>query len=407
MIIQGIAYFLLFSFLYMTILFFLKFLEEKNEIYKSKIKKNHPYVCIAVPCFNEEKTIIRTIHSLLRLNYPKDKLEIFIIDDGSTDRTLEKAKSLEKYEQVKVFHKKNGGKWTALNYGILKTDAEFFGCLDADSFVNSDALELIISYFSNPKVMAVTSSVKIDKPINILQRIQKIEFIIGVFLRKILCMFDSLTVTPGPFTFFRKSIFNEIGLFRHGHNTEDFEIALRIQSKNYQIANASNASVYTVGPTSFTELYKQRKRWYYGGVKNILDYKFLLFNKKYGDLGFFFLPIMILSILALLIINSYAIFQLTKNLIQGFIMWEMTNFNINQLNFHFDWFFINTQLHTILFALLLSAPLIFILLGKKMSFEKSKIKKDLLFFIPFYGVLYFIWWLGTVKDVLLNKKNKW
>ena len=406
-IIDIIIYFSIFFFLYISILSLLVLWENKNRIYKPKLKKNYPSVSIIVPCFNEEKTISKTIRSLLNLDYPKNKLEILVIDDGSSDKTFQKAKLLEKYKQVKVFHKKNGGKYTALNYGLSITKAEFVGCLDADSFVDSHALGLIMSYFINPKIMTVTSSVKIHQPRNMLQRIQKIEFILGIFLRKVFASLNSITVAPGPFTIYRKKVFDKLGPFRSGHNTEDLEIAFRLQSKNYQIANAPNACVYTVSPTSFKKLYQQRKRWYHGLLKNGWDYKFLTLNKKYGDLGLFIFPGIFLSILILLIAGFWTIFQFTQSIIHRFTIWQVVEFNFSQLIFRFDWFFINTQTYALLFVLFFGMPLIFILLGKKLSFEKSNIKKDLLFFIPFYGPLYFIWWLGTIKDIVLNKKNKW
>ena len=402
-----IVYSSIFFFLYINIFSLLVLWENKNRIYKPKLRKNHPNVCIIVPCFNEEKTIVKTVRSLLRLDYPRDKLEILVIDDGSTDKTFQKAKLLEKYKQVKVFHKKNGGKYTALNYGLSKTKAEFVGCLDADSFVDSHALKLMIPHFINPKIMAVTSSVKIHQPKGVLQRIQKIEYIFGIFLRKVFASLDSITVAPGPFTIFRKKAFDKLGPFRHGHNTEDLEIAFRIQSKNYQIANAPNACVYTVGPSSFKKLYQQRKRWYHGLSRNAWDYRSLIFNRKYGDLGIFVFPVIFLSVLIFLLISFYTIFQSAQYAIHRFTIWRAVEFNLNQLVFRFDWFFINTQTYVFLFILLLGISFFIILLGKELSFEKSKTGKDFLFFILFYSPLYFIWWLSTIQDIVFNKKNKW
>ncbi len=402
-----IIYSSIFFFLYISILSLLVLWECKNRIYKPKLRKNHPNVCIIVPCFNEEKTIVKTVHSLLKLDYPRNRLEILVIDDGSSDKTLERAKTLEKYTQVKVFHKPNKGKYTALNYGLSKTKAEFVGCLDADSFVISQALGLIMPYFNNPKIMACTSSVKIHQAKGALQRIQKIEYIFGIFLRKVFALLNSITVAPGPFTIFRKRAFDKLGPFRHGHNTEDLEIAFRIQSKNYEIANAPNACVYTVGPSSFKKLFQQRKRWYSGLSRNAWDYRSLMFNRTYGDLGFFVFPSIFLSVLIFLFVSFYAIFQFTQYAIHRFIVWQAVGFNLNQFVFRFDWFFINTQLYVLLSVLLFGISFSIVLLGKKLSFTKSKIGKDFLFFVLFYSPLYFIWWLSAIQDIVFNKKNKW
>ena len=102
---------------------------------------------IVVPCFNEEKTVEQTVFSLLNLNYPKDKLKIFLINDGSTDKTWEIINKFTDNPSVKVFHKENGGKYTALNLALENTETEFFGGLDADSYADPESLIRIMSYF--------------------------------------------------------------------------------------------------------------------------------------------------------------------------------------------------------------------------------------------------------------------
>ncbi len=393
--------------LYTSILFFLTLWENKDQIYKPKLRKNKPKVCIIVPCFNEEKTIVKTIKSLLKLDWPRNKLEILVIDDGSTDGTLRKAKFLEKHQPVRVFHKRNGGKYTALNYGLSKTKAEFVGCLDADSFTDPQALILMMSYFTNPKVMAVTGSVKIHRPKNILQRVQKIEYIFGIFLRKVFASLNSITVAPGPFSIFRKKVFDQLGPFCQGYHTEDLEMTLRLQSKNYQIVNAPNAYVYTVGPLSFKKLYRQRKRWYYGLIKNAWDYRSLMFNRKYGDLGLFVFPVIFLSTLIFLTVSFYTIYRFFQEAIHRFTVWQAIDFNLSQMTFRPDWFFLNTQTYVLLSFLLLGVIFGIALLGKKLSFEKSKIGKDLLLFVLFYNPLYFVWWLSAIRSAIFNKKSGW
>ena len=115
-----------------------------------------------------------------------------------------------------VFTKENGGKHTALNFAILNTTSDLIGCLDADSFVDPQALQEIIPYFDNNTVMAVTPSVQIHKPDNVLQKLQATEYMIGAFTRKVFSRINGLYVTPGPFSIYRKDIFDKIGdLFMH------------------------------------------------------------------------------------------------------------------------------------------------------------------------------------------------
>jgi cellulose synthase/poly-beta-1,6-N-acetylglucosamine synthase-like glycosyltransferase len=398
--------------LYVTTLWLIVFWKNKNDIYKSKIKKNYPFVSVIVPCFNEEKTIVKTVYSLVNLDYPKDKLEIIIIDDGSTDKTYQKAEKLLKHKQVKLFSKKNGGKWTALNYGVKKADAkaEFIGCLDADSFVTPKALKIIMAYFTDKKIMAVTPSLKVYQPKNIIQSVQKIEYIFNIILRKILAWLNSITVTPGPFSIYRKKVFEELGLFVHGHNTEDMEMAFRLQSKNYRITNAPDASVYTITPASFKKLQRQRERWYKGFIKNAWDYRYIFTNKNYKDLGLFVLPIVPLTLLIYIIMIFYALFLFIQNTINKFVLWQAVNFDLSQITFNFNWFFINTSTVILVGFFVLIFVISLFLLGKKISNENLEIKKDLkdlLLFAFLYSPLFLFWWLGTVRMTFSKKGNRW
>lgn len=402
-----IIYIVIFITLYITTLWLVVFWENKNKICKPKLRKNYPDVCILVPCFNEEKTIIKNVCSLLNLDYPKDKLEIIIIDDGSTDKTYQKAEKLLKHKQIKLFHKENGGKWTALNYGIERTNAEFIGCLDADSFVAPDALKIVMAHFIDKKIMAVTSSLKVYQPKNILQKVQRVEYIIMITYRKILTWINSLTVIPGPFSIYRKEVFEKLGSFVYGHNTEDCEMALRLQSKNWRIANAPDACVYTTTPASFKALKKQRERWYQGSIRNGWDYKYMFMNKKYGDLGLFVLPTIPLTILALITMMFYFLFLFIQNIINRFIIWQAIGFDFGEITFNPNWFFINTSASFLIGFFILALTITILIIASKISNEKLILKRDFLFFIFLYSPLYLIWWSSAIYILFLKKKIKW
>jgi len=124
-IILGIIFISLFFQVFILITFF-----EKKENKLTKNKKGSQIlfsVCIIVPIWNEEKTLRGTLQSLLALNYPKDKLEILVVDDGSTDNTLSIANEFKDEPQIRIFSKENGGKHTAVNFGINQTKAELVG----------------------------------------------------------------------------------------------------------------------------------------------------------------------------------------------------------------------------------------------------------------------------------------
>src|SRR3989338_8265765 len=160
-----IFYILIFFSVYVQVFFLVTFLENRKKIItrngETKLAR-YPTVTIVVPCWNEERTVYKTIRSLLDLNYPKDKVKIFLVDDGSTDGTWNIIRKFEKYPNIKIFKKENGGKYTALNIGLEHLETEFFGGLDADSFADPEALVRIMSYFEkDASIMAVAPSVTV------------------------------------------------------------------------------------------------------------------------------------------------------------------------------------------------------------------------------------------------------
>ena len=298
-----LVYGLLFLTMYFEVFILVSYFEEKDEFIpekgkdKGRMPGKFPSVTIVVPAWNEGQTITGTVESLLALDYPKNRLDIFIVDDGSTDDTLLYAKKFETNPQIRIFSKPNGGKFTALNLGIKECKSDLIGCLDADSFVDKDALKEIIPYFDNPEVMAVTPSVQIHKPSNILQKLQATEYMIGEFTRKVFSRLNGLYVTPGPFSIYRHKIFEVIGEFVHGYQTEDMEMAMRLQANSMKIENSHTAYVYTVSPATPRALYKQRVRWVSGFLKNaFFEYRFMFLSRKYGNLGFLVLPFAFVSI---------------------------------------------------------------------------------------------------------------
>ena len=160
---EAVLYLVLFLAIYFEVFALLTFIsrDAKYRREKKRLEAGFPSVAVIVPCFNEESTIGGTVESLLALDYPTDKLEIVLINDGSTDNTCAVMDCHASHPQVTVIHKENGGKHTCLNIGAKHTHAEFIGCLDADSFVHPGALREIIPHFDDPSVAAVTASMTV------------------------------------------------------------------------------------------------------------------------------------------------------------------------------------------------------------------------------------------------------
>ncbi len=396
-----VSYFGLFTSIY----FFLTLYENRDRLDNPKPKK-YPSVTIIVPAYNEETTLAPTIDSLLNLDYPKEQLKLIIVDDGSTDNTLAIAKSYEN-EQVKVLTKPNGGKGSALNLGLEHTTTELVGCLDADSFVDSSALKNMVGYFEDENVMAVTPSLKVYSPKNMLQSIQMIEFLLGIFLRKIFAFLGSIHVTPGPFSIYRKKFFDMYGGYDEHNLTEDIEVALRIQRHNFQIENSIDAFVYTVLPKTWKALYAQRVRWYTGFLSNVLNYRDL-FGSKHGNLGLFILPASFISIFLVIISLFYTFFSFISRQIADFKNWYNIDFDISYF-FHFDkdYFYYNFHALTLISLISFVTGIIIVLTAKYLAREKMKIKVQYFLYLAFYWAMFGYWWLIAFSNVALKRKVSW
>jgi len=405
---------ILFSGLYFQIFLLVTLIEEKTEQknnFKHKVRKSkewtyYPTVSITIPCFNEATTLQSTVLSLLKLEYPKDKLSILVVDDGSTDNTSEVAKKLqEKYPQIKVCRQENGGKYTALNFGLSQSNSDIVGCLDADSSVDKIALIKMIEKFEDKSVMAVTPAIRVYNPVNILQMIQKAEYNMGIILKQLLGRIGAIHVTPGPFSLFRRQVFETIGKYRHAHNTEDMEIAFRMHVNKLKIVNCPEAFVFTVTPKTLKALYKQRVRWIYGFLKNSIDYRFLFLNKKYGNLGMLTLPFSMLFVFTALYIISRTIimfYQIVENKIVELIT---IGFHFKIPTFH--WFYINTGTITLMGILLVAGTIYVMLQGKKIAEGSSRPSLDILYFILFYGLISPLWLTKALYNTILSKKTPW
>ncbi len=399
----------LFVSLFFEIFLLLTFLESKGWQKKNNPLKHAdlPTATIIVPCFNEETSIFGTIESLLALDYPKEKLNIMVVDDGSTDNSWNLIQKYKSNSQIILHHKENGGKHTALNLALSKSKSDIIGCLDADSFVNPDALKKIVQYFADQEIMAVVPSIKVLNPKNVLEKIQAIQYGWGVFMRKTLSHLDALYVAPGPFSIFRKEVFEKIGPYREAHNTEDCEIALRMQKHHLKIANCHDAFIYTVVPKRLKALYKQQLRWLYGTLKNVIDYRGLFMKKGYGDLGFLVLPVVFISALSGLFITILFLTRTSIHIGQWFNNWKSINFTFSWPNLDLSWFYIKTDFHLIIALVALLIAIATILTGRKLAGEKIRPSLDIFYFLIIYPLIAPLWLFKAVFNILISKKTSW
>lgn len=409
-----IFYVLTFLAVYIQIFFLVTFIENRKKILKKedsdfKELESYPSVSVIVPCFNEEKSVEKTINSLLNLDYPKDKLQIIIVNDGSKDKTQEVIQQFTGIPNVKIFHKENGGKYTALNLGLKHINTEFFSCLDADSVVEPRAMKKIMKYFSEPEIMAVIPSALVVTPTNIIQKAQKAEYDMAIFFKKIFSLIGGLHVTPGTLPVYRIKVFKMIGEFKYGHSGEDMEMAFRMQKNHFKIVQCREAFVHTIPPDSVKMLYKQRVRWLSAFLQNIIDYRSMLFRKKYGNFAWFTLPSGIISNITLMFVFFFSLYNILYFIIQNVIKINAIGFSmyLNQMNFHFNWFFINMSGVTFMVILSYLFLITSLLIGNRLVEGKTRISINFLYFLGVYIFIAPFWLMKSVYNTILSRKIIW
>lgn len=275
-----------------------------------------PLVSIIVPAYNEEVNAVRTLKSLLQQNYPN--LQVIFVDDGSKDETFASVSTaFETETRVKVFTKQNGGKASALNYGIGHADGDYLVCIDADTQLKEDAVTELMKKFDNDvHVGAVAGNVKVGNEINMLTRWQSIEYITSQnFDRRAFDLLNCITVVPGAIGAFRKEAIRWAGGFTTDTLAEDCDLTMRLLRKGYTIRNCTTAFSYTEAPETLKQFLKQRFRWSYGIMQSFWKHRDALLNPKFKNFGMIALPTILIFQILLTALAPLADFILLLSLL--------------------------------------------------------------------------------------------
>ncbi len=307
-------------------------LYSKNKEDSMKSAQRFPLISILIPAFNEEKVIGRTIESALEIDYPKK--EVIIIDDGSTDKTLLIAKRFQR-DNVKVLHKENSGKATALNYGINFAKGEIVTILDADTIAGKNSLKEIVKVFENaPDAGGVAGNVKVRNKTNWLTWCQALEYVSGLQIaRRAFDMFGAITIVPGAMGAFKTKILKDTGGYDKDTIVEDFDATIKVLKSGKIIRGTTKSLAYTEAPEKIKEFVKQRNRWYRGNLQVIFKHKNAITNPRYGFLQKVAFPYMIMSMMILPITGFFMLGSLILSIIEGdvfFVLSSMTFFIILQ-----------------------------------------------------------------------------
>lgn len=230
-----------------------------------------PRVTIIVPVYNEETMIAPALRSLLLLDYPS--LEIIVVDDGSTDRTLERASALEgRYGDttLRVVSKRNGGKASALNAGIALAESEFVLCMDGDSRLDRGTVRAAMRHFADPRIGAVAGNVKVVNRDNVWTCLQALEYLEGLNMaRRAQGFLRVVNIIPGPIGVFRRRALLGVGGYDVDTFAEDADLTLKLLTAGWHVAYEERAIAYTEAPERFIDLVKQRYRWTRGILQSL------------------------------------------------------------------------------------------------------------------------------------------
>jgi peptidoglycan-N-acetylglucosamine deacetylase len=283
--------FIVLGFLRALVLLVLSYIKnKKSSIQTIEESTNKPLVSIIVPAYNEEVNAVTSLHNLLQCDY--ENFEIIFVDDGSKDATLQKVQQeFTNHPKVKILSQPNGGKATALNFGIKNSTADFVVCIDADTKLKPNAVRLLMNHFKNPLVAAVAGNVKVGNEINLLTKWQSIEYIISQnFERKAFDTINTITVIPGAIGAFRKNILLSVGGFTTDTLAEDCDLTIKILKQGYKIEDEPKAIALTEAPETLQQFLKQRFRWTFGVMQTVWKNRNVFFNTNYKSLGWIAFP---------------------------------------------------------------------------------------------------------------------
>lgn len=258
---------------------------------RSRPATHTPGVSVIVPAYNEEKVVVQTIASLLNQRYD-GPLEIVVVDDGSSDDTADICdEAYGQHPMVSVHRKPNGGKASALNYGIDRARYDIVIGLDADTMFDDDTVAELVQPLADPKVGAVAGNAKVGNRINLVTRWQALEYVTSQNLdRRAFSLLDCITVVPGAVGAWRRALVQQAGGFKEDTLAEDQDLTLEMLRMGHSVAYADGAIAYTEAPDTLRGLAKQRFRWSFGTLQCVWKHRDAFFRRKYGTLGMIALP---------------------------------------------------------------------------------------------------------------------
>lgn len=277
-----------------------------------------PVVSVLVPAYDEEGYVGRCVESILTTDYPDALLDVIVIDDGSDDGTYEEARAYAE-EGVRVLRKENGGKHSALNYGLLGAEGDVVTIVDADSLLRSGAIDRIVGIFqSDPEIGAVAGTIEVGNRGSVVTNCQALEYVVGINLfRRALSVLGGVPIVPGALGAYRRSVLDAGGRYDPDTLTEDFDVTVKTLKLGRVVQADSLARAETDAPGTWLDLYRQRLRWYRGNLMTLWKHRNAFLNRRFGALYRLTFPMMAISLLVVPVASVAVVLTVAAQILAG------------------------------------------------------------------------------------------
>jgi peptidoglycan/xylan/chitin deacetylase (PgdA/CDA1 family)/spore germination protein YaaH len=248
------------------------------------------FVSVLIPCFNEATVIEESIQRVLAST--SVRLEVIVIDDGSSDGTgdlVDRAFGSE--SRVRLLRLPNGGKARALNRALERVNGDYVVALDADTQFERETIARLVRWFDDAQVGAVAGNAKVGNRVNLVTRWQALEYITAQNLeRRALAPLNAITVVPGAVGAWRTAALRQAGGYPPDTLAEDQDLTIAIQRLGWTVHYDRTAIAYTEAPESFAGLAKQRFRWAFGTVQCLWKHRAVITSDQPRGLAWIGLP---------------------------------------------------------------------------------------------------------------------
>ncbi|MBI2004846.1 glycosyltransferase family 2 protein [Patescibacteria group bacterium] len=279
-------------------------------------------------------------------------------------------------------------------------------CYNEERTIAATVQSLLALEYQKKKLNIVVVDEKVYRPRNLLEHMQAVEYIFGVFFKKMFDNLASISVLPGPFSLYRREVFQKVGTFRHAHNTEDMEMAFRMHAHGLKIANAHTAYVHTTVPKTLRTLLTQRVRWSQGYLQNSLDYRYMYGNLRFGHFGMFTLPFGLAAFAAGLYLAGYMLYHVATTLGARTLTLWATGIPLRPPALPTEWFFLNTSMMLFLTVAVFLMTLAAIILGARIAQARLSAKSLAIYFVLF-GFVAPLWLLRAVWNTARVRESVW